>query len=1107
MSHSSSQIEFLDSYRQTIKQKTISCFEKFKLAKENGKDTSRDIEISLTEKPWNRIAKLLRQPELATKIQKLFIEKKNPFEIVLIFIDDMIKDHRPDEDQEEFISNIMFSAVSILTKGKLLPNELISYVGIHRGKDDSWLELHLNSSTASQVDTHVLVSLLIVAHRVRSFLHLGLFRFPSREILFRYLEEINLYASANNITINEKIISELIPKLGIEVTSDFIFFLPVTQHQNISIHGRNLANFVRGGMCEVYLSILKQQKEIKQLDEKHGLSIDWITFSDDNIISITEKSFFEKSRGIKPQFAHSSTKYNFRLRYGRARNTGGNVVGIHPTTMALLGITTGTQLFLDNGMDECIVSPVTSIEPPLVKYRNGEIKRLKNYEKSLARIDFTIEEVIQLGDILIDPYSLKEDIIKCGFTEDHWSSLAKLNLQKNAKSIIEKDQITNKLKLMIENHQTQFPTLKNAMIISDILKIPLHPKYVPEYSNLSISEFEKLYDWLKSNYNFENYNEMILGKFSSEEIVSILEKLFIPLRIEKSERNIISSLAKLLEKTFFLDSEQNFIIDRNLSIMENINSQSCYEHKRKYPLSGMIAASCGRVESARIKKINPIAHFLFPLKGNILKSPKIGKIKDIKSSVELESFNCKKCSEKSFKPYCFNCNIKIINLEQKTDVFEVNFSEEFTNAMTRSKVNVDRLRGVSTLKSKRKHSENFIKGVLRSYYGLNVYRDGSSRVSATNMILTHFKPSEINTSIEELKKLGYLLDFEGNKLESNEQLIELRENDIIINRTIAEYLLKVSQFVDNELKSLYNSKRYYRCKNIDDLKGNLIISTSKKNSFGIIGRIIGFCDAKVCYANPLWHSSKNTGVDGSEDSIILFGDALLNCSTKHLSPTPGTLLDFPLFVSINVDYFDIIPELKNIMNMKNLPLLFFSLLETTHQDSLQAIDTIESTYWCKTSELAYQNIGFNQKVTNVDMISHANIVSGSKSKLDRIKKQLNLAKNLRGLSYDLIAEKTLAIILNEETQKSLSQYLNQTFSCNKCQKKYERPPIAGKCLQCNSETIVMTNNPEKRLNEFFNNFNNIKNTSDVSKEIFDYLISQRNSIFGKKSFKEFKQQK
>ena len=121
---------------------------------------------------------------------------------------------------------IMFSAVSILTRGKLLPNELISFVGVHREKSDSWLELHLNSRTASQVDTHVLISLLIVAHRVRSFLHLGLFRIPSREILFRYLEEINLYASTKGITLNEKIVSDLIPKLGIEVTSDFIHFLP-----------------------------------------------------------------------------------------------------------------------------------------------------------------------------------------------------------------------------------------------------------------------------------------------------------------------------------------------------------------------------------------------------------------------------------------------------------------------------------------------------------------------------------------------------------------------------------------------------------------------------------------------------------------------------------------------------------------------------------------------------------------------------------------------------------------------------------------------------------------------------------------------------------------
>ena len=103
--------------------------------------------------------------------------------------------------------------------------------------------------------------------------------------------------------------------------------------------------------------------------------------------------------------------------------------------------------------------------------------------------------------------------------------------------------------------------------------------------------------------------------------------------------------------------------------------------------------------------------------------------------------------------------------------------------------------------SKNKVPELLEKAILRARYDLFVYKDGTVRFDMTDAPLTHFKPCEISVSPETLQELGYHIDQNGTPLTSENQILELKTQDIIITFDCAKYLHRISQFIDDRVFS------------------------------------------------------------------------------------------------------------------------------------------------------------------------------------------------------------------------------------------------------------------------------------------------------------------
>ena len=97
--------------------------------------------------------------------------------------------------------------------------------------------------------------------------------------------------------------------------------------------------------------------------------------------------------------------------------------------------------------------------------------------------------------------------------------------------------------------------------------------------------------------------------------------------------------------------------------------------------------------------------------------------------------------------------------------------------------------------------------------------------------ITHFKPSEIGASVEKLKELGYGKDYKGVALEREDQLLELKPQDIILpaspessDERADDLLFRIANFIDDLLVNFYKSKPF-ACSNIH------LVGTSRPRAY------------------------------------------------------------------------------------------------------------------------------------------------------------------------------------------------------------------------------------------------------------------------------------
>jgi DNA polymerase II large subunit len=787
----------------------------------------------------------------------------------------------------------------------------------------------------------------------------------------------------------------------------------------------------------------------------------------------------------RPIFSFPSRRGGFRLRYGRARNTGLAAVGIHPATMLVLQgfLAAGTQLRLELPGKGGIAVPVDTVEPPIVLLKDGSVIRVSM--ENFKEIKDNIEKILFLGDILISfgdfLYSSKP-LAPSGYVEDWWNSDLQQALVKSFDGDLEKaaktiDVSAERLKGFLENPLIDKPNIEEAVSLSLKLRVPLHPSFTFFWSNLSsINELQMLIKWLYAS-EVQNENNVIrkISGILDADIKKALEAIYLPHKV--MDGKIVIEYDDAYAFSFCLgyyNSLKETDLSSDKSVLEIIGLLSGVQVKEKFPT--FVGARMGRPEKAKRREMKPMVQVLFPVglaggaQRDILEAAKKDHI-----VVDLVKRKCPICQTFSFRVKCPTCGSetfyekscprcgKVLKEDEcplcklpakKYQRQAVNFRDLLENACNHLVVSFPKvLKGVKGLTNETKTPEIIEKGVLRAKYNLSVYKDGTIRFDVTNAPLTHFKPVEVGVSVERLKQLGYMQDVYGVPLTGLNQMCELKLQDVVIPVKCAEYFLQVADFLDELLVKVYALPPCYNVKRIEDLIGCLIVGLAPHTSVGILGRIVGFTDLNVCYAHPIWHSAKRRDCDGDEDALMLALDTLINFSREYLPAQIGGIMDAPLLLIPIVNTQEVQRQAHDFDVAEFYPLEFY---EKTWEDTgSKQVSSLIDLIGCRLgTEAQFEGFKFTMPVSDINMGNAESSYKRFKTMVEKLENQLELAERIEAVDARKVALKVLTKHFIRDIAGNLRAFSTQSFRCKSCSRRFRRLPLSGKCTFCGGKLTL-----------------------------------------------------
>lgn len=1056
---------------------------------------ARAKKIDPTDKPesiftWDmadRIEKMFNIPRLGEYIRNKSKEISRE-QLALAVIDELLAGGFGSYTINEMVDLGVRIALSILTEGMTVaPLEGIRKVTLKPSNLGPYISIYFAGPIRAAGGTE---AGLIVAYADYIRQKLGLARYvpiekSGEDEVSRYVEELRLYerfVGRFQFHVSDEAIKFAIRNIPIEINGVATDDIEVVMNRDLS---RVETNRLRGGALRVLNDgIIGRARKLYGIIEKLGIDgWDWLkeliemnhNLSEENqnnnvLINSNNKIISEVIIG-RPVVSLSTNSASFRIRYGRASNMGISAVGIHPAAFPLLDyfVVIGSQIKVNLPGKGAITVPCTICSPPVVKLQNGSVIKLLD-EKMARRYKKKIVKILSLGDILISFGDFLENnypLVPSPYVEEWWFQELIMAIKHNP--LLKNILIKQKVKIP----ESPFDDIDffSSFMISKTIGIPLHPKYTLRWKLINVEEFKNFIGLFSSSkLNKEGKLEI---EIRNNLLIEILDKLLIPY-IKKDHKIIIEDqeIAKLLILMYW-----NYDIKKNMLFkVTDIDAIQLVSSLLDVPIMDVcgtyISARFGRPEKTKPRELSPSVHVLFPIskfggsKRDLIKASELQRY----VVVNLSARYCDKCNIYTYHVYCKTCGNKTKQLRycfKCKRIVKSNKCPEcggITSSLKPYTIDIKKLindacrlnnlpkptiiKGVEGLLSEEGVPEDITKGIIRSIYGVTIFKDGTVRIDMTNAPLHQFRPKDIGLSVEKARELGYYV-------KSENDLLDLYPQDIILPISAAKYLIKICKYMDDLLTKVYGLQPLYKIRKINDLIGKLVVGLSPHTSVGIIGRIIGFTNSQVLYAHPLWHAAKRRDCDGDEDSIMLLLDVLINFSIKFLPSAPGGKMDAPIFISPIIHPDEVDTQVHNMDNTDTYPLEFYrATLIREHPKKIvedKLIDIYEFSLGDKTSYQPLKSFGY---VPILELKENVSNYTKLKSMSKKLKKQIELMEKI-------FSKEEVALIIKSILKKhilpdiigNLRAFSSQRFRCSKCNKIVRRPLLSNTCPRCGGNLV------------------------------------------------------
>ena len=959
--------ETMLAYFNTLELELNRAIELANRARANGADPTPASEIPIAKDLADRVEKLLNIEGVAKKLRELettMSREEAALQVAISVAKGEIKHFDSNRDAIEAAVRV---AMAVLTEGVVAaPIEGIAKIDLAKNDDGTdYIRIYYAGPIRSAGGTAQALSVL-AADYVRA--NLGIARFvPRPEEVERYVEEITAYRRVANLQYlpSDDEIRLIVRNCPICIDGEPTEEAEVEGRRDLQ---RIETNRIRGGMALVIAEgiALKAPKVKKHVDKLKLEGWDWLekfvvtVKSDDPSAQLKPKDkYLQDLIAGRPVFSYPSRPGGFRLRYGRGRNTSFAAAGTSPATMVMMDdfIAAGTQLKVERPGKAAAMGPVDTLEGPTVRLFNGDVLRIDTAEEAL-KLRPSVQKILDIGEILINFGDFLENnhpLVPSSYCYEWWiqeleAKIRTLNL--NTATIKELGDLKD-------------PDQEKALSLSRTYNVPLHPKYTYLWHDISIDDYSRLAEYIQKN---GKYVEKLTFPMD-EKIKDILEGLLVP-HIVREKQIIIDEplplmtclgIDKILKKTWTVPEA---------NIMDTLLKVSGIIIRARAPIR--IGARMGRPEKSDKREMKPAPHVLFPIgdaggkrrslqnakeyveeedgdwRNNDLKTGltiqkgKVGTIKveigqRICSSCKIKTFKnrclcgkytqpllkCESCGIEVNKPLCPKCNKPTTCVTEMDIDFKSEVALALNNIGERDTLEIKCVLG---LMSKNKSPEPLEKGALRAKHDIVMFKDGTVRYDLSDMPLTHIKPKEIGVGVSKMKELGYVNDTYGNPLVDENQILELKVQDIVVSKDCGEYLLKTARFIDDLLVKYYKVESYYNLENISDLIGELVIGLAPHTSAGVLGRLVGFTNASVGYAHPFFHAAKRRNCFHGDEKLLVFkGDGFELLTIREL-------VELNLIGETQKDDFG--SEYKEIHGIKtyafNIKTKKFELADITH---------------------------------------------------------------------------------------------------------------------------------------------------------------------------------
>jgi len=847
-------------------------------------------------------------------------------------------------------------------------------------------------------------------------------------------------------------------------------------------------NLIRGGMCLIFSEGLAQKAakgfRLYNNAKSNGIKMTGWDFLKD-YIDIHKKretgskevvaTYIKDIVAGRPVFSHPSRSGGFRLRYGRSRVNGFSATSVHPSLMAITDsfLSTGTQLKLEKPTKGCIITSCDSIDGPVVKLKDGSVRKPKNFEEA-KKLYNDIEEILYLGDLLFpvgDVINRNYVLLKPGYVEEWWE----LELRKAG--------FDEKIDMFKVDFQ-------KAAELSEKYKIPLHPRFIYYWSQINYQQFLDFLDWLGHSSVREGkllfpYNKTERERFSKgKRVLELLgaEQEVATENVVLQEDDSKALLFNLGITGEMLGEEVDSIAGKikEGGVLEIINRLSKYTIKDK--AGNFIGARMGRPEKAKLRKLVGSPNGLFPV------GQEGGRMRSLLESVEVGSvrgdfpiYYCKKCQQETIYYICENCGEKTEKLHfcpecqqkfakekcpqhgkgLKYSTRRIDIKHFFDSAVAKLGMGKNEIpamiKGVRGTSSEDHTPEHLAKGILRAKHRLCVNKDGTVRYDMTELPITHFKPKEISISTEKLKEMGYKRDINGKELENEEQILELMPHDIILpccpdskDEKADEVFISVSRFLDDLLVRFYKLKPFYNIGDRGDLVGHLAVCMSPHNCAGVVARIIGFSKVQGLFASPYMHAAVRRDCDGDELACMLLLDVLINFSRRFLPAHRGGTQDAPLVLNSKINAGEVDDQILDF-EVEKYPLELYQMAEQSKHSSEFRIETVKTRL--KNNQNTFTNIKFTHDSSDFNLGVLNSSYKTIPTMQEKVSKQMALVEKLRAVDTGDVARLIIDRHFIRDIKGNLRKFSQQVFRCVKCNEKFRRPPLSGKCSKCSGKII------------------------------------------------------